>query len=421
MPKRGRPRQSLSLFASLPTDLRHAIRSGSRGRSSSSVRLSVEPVPALEIAPGTGKDAVDLLQGTGGETLLKTQPDSESESEGDSKSEDVDMDIVDISSVGVVDLNAVSQPLLVTSTPTAPIMSTAVSSPASPFPRRKSANFEQSWLGVRSGYARPMTPNQRNNFRKRMKKSKLVVNPHLDHPWDCTGLVPRYVNEQEVPFELRKYYHQRGFLFPDYDRLPLLMDQTGWYSVTPQPIAAHVAQRCQCDVIVDAFCGVGGNAIEFAKTCERVIALDNDLTRLRLARHNALHHGVADRIEFILGDYTEWARSLSARESDAIDVVFLSPPWGGIDYRSGPNSSYPLSALLPIHGRDLFHLTSRLTPNIAYYLPRNTDLQELADLAREVVLPGFGKEKEWVEAEEETVRGKVKALTFYFGGLISDE
>jgi len=56
---------------------------------------------------------------------------------------------------------------------------------------------------------------------------------------------------------------------PKYDTLPLLLDDTGWFSITPQPIASHIADRCSCDVIVDAFCGVGGNAIEFARTCER--------------------------------------------------------------------------------------------------------------------------------------------------------
>jgi len=49
----------------------------------------------------------------------------------------------------------------------------------------------------------------------------------------------------------------------------LLLDDTGWFSITPHPIAAHIAERCRCDVIVDAFCGVGGNTIEFARTCER--------------------------------------------------------------------------------------------------------------------------------------------------------
>lgn len=64
-------------------------------------------------------------------------------------------------------------------------------------------------------------------------------------------------------------FSQRHLLFEEYDELPLLMDDVGWFSVTAQPIARHIAERCRCDVIVDAFCGVGGNAIEFAKTCER--------------------------------------------------------------------------------------------------------------------------------------------------------
>ena len=47
------------------------------------------------------------------------------------------------------------------------------------------------------------------------------------------------------------------------------LDEEGWYSVTPEAIADQISERCRCDVILDAFCGVGGNAIAFAKTCER--------------------------------------------------------------------------------------------------------------------------------------------------------
>jgi trimethylguanosine synthase len=47
------------------------------------------------------------------------------------------------------------------------------------------------------------------------------------------------------------------------------LDEEGWYSVTPEAIATQIAERCRCDVVLDAFCGVGGNAIAFARTCER--------------------------------------------------------------------------------------------------------------------------------------------------------
>ena len=56
----------------------------------------------------------------------------------------------------------------------------------------------------------------------------------------------------------------------------------GWYSVTPECIAQHIAKRCACDVIVDAFCGIGGNTIQFARTCAHVIAMDIDPNKVAL-------------------------------------------------------------------------------------------------------------------------------------------
>ena len=66
----------------------------------------------------------------------------------------------------------------------------------------------------------------------------------------------------------------------------------------------------RCSVIVDAFAGVGGNAIQFALTCDRVIAVELCPHRLQLARHNAQVYGVAHKIEFICGDFLEVAATL---------------------------------------------------------------------------------------------------------------
>ena len=174
--------------------------------------------------------------------------------------------------------------------------------------------------------------------------------------------------------------------------------------------------------------------------------------RLALARHNAQIYGVADRIEFILSDYvsfTDAYLSLPPHSLDEaprkIDVVFLSPPWGGPSYLSGSapsaissaentpdvdsHPSYSLSSIHPIHGADLFRLSRLITRNIAYYLPRNTILEEISDLleteskslsALEGSEPTNGnltKEPEMVEVEEEWMGTKLKALTCYFGGL----
>lgn len=160
-----------------------------------------------------------------------------------------------------------------------------------------------------------------------------------------------------------------------------------------------------------------------------MIAIDNSPVRLALARHNATIYGVVDRIEFILGDYISFARSHSstfAGSNRKIDVVFLSPPWGGPAYLSGTSEQrnviedeevhpeFHLSEIKPIHGAELYQLSKNISPNIAYFLPRNTNLGEISDLA----YPGGDSESaEMVEVEEEWMGDKLKALTCYYGGL----
>ena len=95
------------------------------------------------------------------------------------------------------------------------------------------------------------------------------------------------------------------------------------YSVTPEKIARHTAEVMRCGVVVDGFCGVGGNAIQFALTCDRVIAVDFDINKINMARNNAGVYGVAHKIEFIVGDFFQVVPHLVA------DAIFLSPPWGG--------------------------------------------------------------------------------------------
>ncbi|KAH8823332.1 S-adenosyl-L-methionine-dependent methyltransferase [Flagelloscypha sp. PMI_526] len=265
-----------------------------------------------------------------------------------------------------------------------------------------------------------------------LAKAKRTRDSSWVEKYDASGHVPHYMDVSEVPEKLLKYFSQRDRLLSLYSKHPgCLLDEEGWYSITPEKIADQIAERCRCDTILDAFCGVGGNAIAFAKTCQRVIAIDTSATRLALARHNAQIYGVADRIEFILGDYLSFARSYASTSNGhsgtrrKIDVVFLSPPWGGVDYLTSlsrpasPTKSasepqahpeFPLSAMQPVHGRELFEISRQITKNVAYYLPRNVNLVEVGNLIKE-------RAEEKVEVEEEWATGKLKAVTCYFGGL----
>jgi hypothetical protein len=104
---------------------------------------------------------------------------------------------------------------------------------------------------------------------------------------------------------------------------------------------------------------------------------------------------------------------------------FLSPPWGGIEYKTAGDaptngtggrspkkqkqlSDYSLNSLVPYIGTDLFQLASQLSPNLAFFLPKNTSLDELSQLAPD----------DPVEVEEAWFGEKLKAVTVYFGGLV---
>ncbi|NWH69268.1 TGS1 synthase, partial [Piaya cayana] len=201
--------------------------------------------------------------------------------------------------------------------------------------------------------------------------------------------------------ELAKYWAQRYRLFSRFDE-GIKLDREGWFSVTPEKIAEHIAVRVSqsfdCDIIVDAFCGVGGNAIQFALTSKRVIAIDIDPEKLSLARNNAEVYGVADQIEFVCGDFMVLAADLQA------DVVFLSPPWGGPNYATA--DIFDIQTMIYPDGYPF----RKITKNIVYFLPRNADIdQVVASLAG----PG-GK----VEIEQNFLNNKLKTITAYFGDLI---
>lgn len=204
--------------------------------------------------------------------------------------------------------------------------------------------------------------------------------------------------------KLAKYWAQRYRLFSRFDD-GIKLDREGWFSVTPEKIAEHIAGRVsqsfKCDIIVDAFCGVGGNTIQFALTGKRVIAIDIDPVKIDLARNNAEVYGIADKVEFICGDFLLLASHLKA------DVVFLSPPWGGPDYATA--ETFDIRTMMSPDGFKIFRLSQKITNNIVYFLPRNADIDQVASLA------GPGGQ---VEIEQNFLNNKLKTITAYFGDLI---
>lgn len=198
---------------------------------------------------------------------------------------------------------------------------------------------------------------------------------------------------------LFKYWLQRYSLFSKFDQ-GIHLDKEAWYSTTPESIAYHHASKIgnAPSLVLDAFCGVGGNAIQFALQGHCVIAVDHHSERLQMAKHNAQIYGVENRIEFLLAD------AFDVTENFQVDAVFVSPPWGG------PNYTYQDAIILSETDLGdsisrLLHCLSRRKPRITLYLPRNVDLCSLLDFD----FCGF----RMTESEVTKLNGVVKALTVY--------
>ncbi|KAL1383660.1 hypothetical protein HDK64DRAFT_289627 [Phyllosticta capitalensis] len=195
-----------------------------------------------------------------------------------------------------------------------------------------------------------------------------------------------YNSIDEVPYNIRKYFHQRYNLFEKYDDGILLTDDA-WFGVTPENvaklriIATHVGKAAGSEktTIIDAFAGVGGNAIAFALSgrWERVFAIEKDPETLKCAKHNAEIYGVANKIWWIQGDCLEIIPKRFPGMKEA--VVFASPPWGGVSYRHQP--VFDLEIMQPYGLKELYRALTKASKDLVLYLPRTSDLNQIAKYA----------------------------------------
>ena len=171
------------------------------------------------------------------------------------------------------------------------------------------------------------------------------------------------------------------------------MDVEGLYSMDLQEVASGIAQRIHLPHVLDAFCGVGGAAIAFARAGKRVTAIEIDSERLAMSKHNARLFSVDDRIQFVEGDCTTMLYQLKDT------AVYLDPPWGGPDY--GKLDQFLLGHFSP-NGDTLIKQALSASPEVVCKLPKNFDFSELDRFQRPF------------EIVENIVGGQLEYFTAYF-------
>ena len=214
------------------------------------------------------------------------------------------------------------------------------------------------------------------------------------------------------------FWHQRYYYYSKYDE-GIQMDCECWWSVTPEIIAEYIAKLAGPDsVVIDGFCGSGGNVIQFSKFCKKIYAIDIDKPRLDICRNNCKVYNCKDNIEFILSDFLLMENSPTF--INKADYIFLSPPWGGVKYKN--TDVYSIKNLMTPSIYDIVRVSLNVSKKIMFYLPRTLLLEELFEIVSEILnknTPGTG-DRIFFDVHILKSANKIKAQLIIFGNEIGN-
>ena len=207
-------------------------------------------------------------------------------------------------------------------------------------------------------------------------------------------------NPDSFPEEekFNQYYVQRYYFFSLFDE-GIQMDKESWYSVTPEEISEYISSimpDSSESTILDAFCGCGGNVIYLSKKFNKVIANDLFIEKINMTKNNTKIYDCPNNIEYHAEDFLKLNLN-----GEKIDYVFLSPPWGGPEYKN--DGVYSLKKWITPDIDKIIQKSFKMSKNIILYLPRNTDLKELANII-------YKYDKEEIDSFSNTILFDVKYL-----------
>ncbi|MBQ6223175.1 MAG: 23S rRNA (uracil(1939)-C(5))-methyltransferase RlmD [Solobacterium sp.] len=81
-----------------------------------------------------------------------------------------------------------------------------------------------------------------------------------------------------------------------------------------------------CDLLVEAYCGVGAMSLMAAAKAKRIIGIENVSAAVEYARHNAVQNGIQEKTQFICEDA---AKGLTGIKED-VGCLLVDPPRSGL-------------------------------------------------------------------------------------------
>ena len=253
---------------------------------------------------------------------------------------------------------------------------------------------EYEFLGNKEINTNKSSSKEENNFLLLIKKNNII----FDTPEYLFMKGKKDPDKYPEEEKFNPYYSQRFYFFSLYDK-GIQMDKESWYSVTPEEISDYITSilpDSSNSTILDAFCGCGGNTISFSKKFRKVIANDLFIEKINMAKNNAKVYNCSENIEYHAEDFLKLNLN-----KEKVDYVFLSPPWGGPEYKN--DNVYSLKKWITPDIDIIIEKSIKISKNIILYLPRNTDFEELANII-------YKYDKETIEALNNTILFDIKYL-----------
>ncbi|KRX07403.1 hypothetical protein PPERSA_03236 [Pseudocohnilembus persalinus] len=185
-------------------------------------------------------------------------------------------------------------------------------------------------------------------------------------------------NSQEFTEKIRRikwFYKKRYFLFSLFDQ-GCQLDEESWYSVVAEPISEYIAKRNKCNFVLDAFSGVGGLSIQFAKYSQNVWSNDIDREKIKMLKNNSKIYKVDDKITLFNEDFLQF------RDDFEADIVILCPQWGGVFYTDG---LYCLQKNIKPDFLQVLIKGLKISNNLILQLPKNINILEFISLISEAL------------------------------------
>jgi len=138
----------------------------------------------------------------------------------------------------------------------------------------------------------------------------------------------------DVSNKLRKE-NKISIYFPETDKYKgQQISDVGLYSITKPEEANYIThlittffKDSKKMTITDATSGIGGNVISFAKYFKHVNAVEKNKVHCDMLKNNIKVYKLESKATVYCDSYVNLVTELKQ------DIVFIDPPWGGVDYR----------------------------------------------------------------------------------------